>query len=201
MSNYNLNIKSEDRPAEKAGAWITLKRLMTLVGQERRNMYIAMIFIFINSGLILTAPYLIGQTVDRFIVTHQYGGVIRNSIILFAVFCVAMGSGYAQAQLMGRVGQRMLYNLRNNIFRKLQELPIDFFNQNKAGDLISRLNNDTDKINQFFSQSLVQFMASLFAMTGAVVFLISINWKLALAALMPLPLVVSTHTYPCLSCG
>ena len=185
MSNYNLNIKSEDRSAEKTGAWTTLKRLMTLVGQERRNMYIAMIFIFINSGLILTAPYLIGQTVDRFIVTHQYGGVIRNSLILFAIFCVAMGSGYAQAQLMGKVGQRMLFNLRNNIFRKLQELPIDFFNQNKAGDLISRLNNDTDKINQFFSQSLVQFMASLFAMTGAVVFLISINWKLALAALMP----------------
>ena len=185
MSNYNLNIKSEDRSAEKAGAWTTLKRLMTLVGQERRNMYIAMIFIFINSGLILTAPYLIGQTVDRFIVTHQYGGVIRNSIILFVIFCVAMGSGYAQAQLMGKVGQRMLFNLRNNIFRKLQELPIDFFNQNKAGDLISRLNNDTDKINQFFSQSLVQFMASLFAMTGAVIFLISINWKLALASLIP----------------
>ena len=185
MSNYNLNIKAEDRSAEKAGAWITLKRLMTLVGQERRNMYIAMIFIFINSGLILTAPFLIGQTVDRFIVTHQYGGVIRNSIILFVIFCVAMGSGYAQAQLMGRVGQRMLFNLRNNIFQKLQELPIDFFNQNKAGDLISRLNNDTDKINQFFSQSLVQFMASLFAMTGAVVFLVSINWKLALAALLP----------------
>ncbi len=185
MSNYNLNIKLEDRSAEKAGAWTTLKRLMTLVGQERRNMYIAMIFIFINSGLILTAPYLIGQTVDRFIVTHQYGGVIRNSILLFVIFCVAMGSGYAQAQLMGKVGQRMLFNLRNNIFRKLQELPIDFFNQNKAGDLISRLNNDTDKINQFFSQSLVQFMASLFAMTGAVIFLISINWKLALASLIP----------------
>ena len=185
MNNYNLNIKAEDRSAKKAGAWITLKRLMTLVGQERRNMYIAMIFIFINSGLILTAPYLIGQTVDQFIVTHQYGGVIRNSIILFVIFCVAMGSGYAQAQLMGRVGQRMLYNLRNNIFQKLQELPIDFFNQNKAGDLISRLNNDTDKINQFFSQSLVQFMASLFAMTGAVVFLVSINWQLALASLLP----------------
>ena len=82
MSNYNLNIKSEDRSAEKTGAWITLKRLMTLVGQERRNLYIAMIFILINSGLILTAPYLIGQTVDRFIVTHQYEGVIRNSILL-----------------------------------------------------------------------------------------------------------------------
>ena len=76
---------------------------------------------------------------------------------------------------MGRVGQRMLFNLRNSVFNKLQDLPIDFFNQNKAGDLISRVNNDTDKINQFFSQSLVQFLSSIFTMIGAGIFLLSIN--------------------------
>ena len=59
---------------------------------------------------------------------------------------------------MGGVGQRMLFTLRNSIFNKLQLLPVGFFNQNKAGDLISRVNNDTDKINQFFSQSLMQFI-------------------------------------------
>jgi ATP-binding cassette subfamily B protein len=111
--------------------------------------------------------------------------VIKYSIILFCVYLVAMVSGYTQTQLMGRVGQRMLYNLRNAVFNKLQELPIDFFNQNKAGDLISRVNNDTDKINQFFSQSLVQFISSLFTMVGAGVFLLSINLKLGLAALLP----------------
>ena len=148
------------------------------MGKERHNLYIAMIFIFINSGLNLVAPYLMGHAVDTFMVTKHYEGVIHYSIILFCVFVVALVSGYTQTQLMGRVGQRMLFNLRNTVFNKLQDLPIDFFNQNKAGDLISRVNNDTDKINQFFSQSLVQFMSSMFTMLGACIFLLSINVKL-----------------------
>ena len=61
----------------------------------------------------------------------------------------------------------MLFTLRNALFTKLQELPLAFFNQNKAGDLISRINNDTDKLNQFFSQALVQLAGNLFLMTGA----------------------------------
>lgn len=181
--NYNLNNKKDESSADKAGGF--LKRLMSLVGQERRNLYIAIFFILINSGLNLVAPYLMGHAVDKFVVTHEYDGLIKYSIILFGVFCLALVSGYTQAQLMGRVGQRMMYNLRNTIFSKLQELPIDFFTQNKAGDLISRVNNDTDKINQFFSQSLVQFMSSIFTMLGAVIFLLTINVKLALAALAP----------------
>ncbi|NDP21809.1 MAG: ABC transporter ATP-binding protein [Paludibacter sp.] len=183
--SYNLNIKKGITSNEKVSTATTLKRLMTLMGNERNNLYIAMVFIFINSGLNLIGPYLIGHAVDNYVVTKQYEGVIKYSIILFGVFCLAMVSGYAQAQLMGQVGQRMLFNLRNTVFTKLQELPIDFFNQNKAGDLISRVNNDTDKINQFFSQSLVQFMSSIFTMLGAGIFLISINPKLALAALAP----------------
>ena len=183
--NYNLNIKKGQQPIGKISTATTLKRLMTLMGEERRNLFIAMIFIFINAGLNLVAPYLMGHAIDKFIVTKHYEGVIRYSIILFGVFSLALVSGYLQTQLMGRVGQRMLFNLRNTVFNKLQDLPIDFFNQNKAGDLISRVNNDTDKINQFFSQSLVQFMSSIFTMLGAGIFLLSINLKLGLAALTP----------------
>ena len=170
---------------EKVGFKVMWQRFMSLVGNERRNLYIAVLFIFINSGLNLIAPYLMGQAVDKFVVTHQYEGLIRYSLILLGVFVFALGSGYTQAQLMGRVGQRMMYNLRNSIFGKLQELPIDYFNRNQAGDLISRVNNDTDKINQFFSQSLVQFMSSIFTMFGAGIFLLSIDTELALAALAP----------------
>jgi ATP-binding cassette subfamily B protein len=79
----------------------------------------------------------------------------------------------------------MLFGLRNSVFNKLQELPVDFFNQNKAGDLISRINNDTDKVNQFFSQSLMQFIGSLITMTGAGIILLVINLPLGLAALSP----------------
>jgi len=83
------------------------------------------------------------------------------------------------------VGIRMLFSLRNAVFTKLQVLPVDFFNQNKAGDLISRINNDTDKLNQFFSQSLMQFISSIFTMLGAGIFLLSINPELGAAALLP----------------
>jgi len=183
--NYNLNLKKGLPTNENVSTATTIRRLMALVGQERKNLYIAMVFILINSGLNLIGPYLMGHAVDTFVVTKQYDGVIKYSIILFCVFVVALISGYTQMQLMGRVGQRMLFNLRNTVFNKLQDLPIDFFNQNKAGDLISRVNNDTDKINQFFSQSLVQFMSSIFSMTGAGIFLLSINLKLGLAALAP----------------
>ena len=184
--SYNLNArKGNNQPTEKVSAAKTVTRLMSLVGQERKNLYIAMVFIFINAGLSLVGPYLLGHAVDNFVVTKHYDGVIRYSAILLSVYAMALVSGYTQAQLMGRVGQRMLFNLRNTVFNKLQELPIDFFSQNKAGDLISRVNNDTDKINQFFSQSLVQFMSSVFSMIGSGIFLISINPKLAIAALIP----------------
>ena len=183
--NYNLNLKKGHQFNEKVSTTTTLKRLMSLMGEERKNLFIAMIFIFLNAGLNLVAPFLMGHAVDNFVVTKHYEGVIRYSIILFGVFCFALVSGYTQTQLMGRVGQRMLFNLRNTIFNKLQDLPIDFFNQNKAGDLISRVNSDTDKINMFFSQSLVQFMSSIFTMLGAGIFLLSINMKLGLAALVP----------------
>jgi len=183
--SYNLNIKKGIQSTEKISTTSTVKRLLALMGKERNNLYIAMFFILVNSGLNLVAPYLMGHAVDTYIVTKHYEGVIQYSIILFGVFLLALVSGYTQTQLMGRVGQRMLFNLRNMVFSKLQDLPIDFFNQNKAGDLISRVNNDTDKINQFFSQSLVQFMSSIFTMIGAGIFLLSINVKLGLAALIP----------------
>ena len=92
---------------------------------------------------------------------------------------------YVQTQTMGSVGRRVLFALRNTLFTKLQHLPLDFFNQNKAGDLISRINNDTDKLNQFFAQSLVQLAANLFMMAGAAIFLVALNVRLGLAALGP----------------
>jgi len=104
---------------------------------------------------------------------------------LLVMYLIALFTSYFQTKLMGGVGQRMLFTLRNAIFNKLQELPVAFFNANKAGDLISRVNNDTDKLNSFFSQSLMQFVGSIVTMVGAGIFLLIINIKLGAAALIP----------------
>ncbi|HKK43684.1 MAG TPA: ABC transporter ATP-binding protein [Bacteroidales bacterium] len=182
--NYNLN-----QIAEKAGKKVSglgsLKKLITIIGGEGRNVAVAFSAIFLNAGLNLLGPYLVGYTIDTYVQTKHYHGVLVFSGILIGLYIIAFIVNYAQMRLMGGIGQRMLYSLRNSVFNKLQELPVDFFNQNKAGDLISRINNDTDKVNQFFSQSLMQFIGSLITMTGAGIIMLVINLPLGLAALGP----------------
>ena len=182
--NYNLN-QISGKTAQKVSNLASLRKLINIIGEERRNLIIAFAAIFLNAGLSLLGPYLIGYTIDTYIQTKQYHGVLVFSGILLALYSIAFVVNYAQMRMMGGIGQRMLYSLRNAVFNKLQELPVDFFNQNKAGDLISRINNDTDKVNQFFSQSLMQFIGSIFTMTGAGIILLCINLPLGLAALSP----------------
>jgi ATP-binding cassette subfamily B protein len=163
----------------------SLKKLIDLIREEKRTIFWAVIIIFINALLNLTGPYIIGYTIDTYIQSKQYHGVLLFSGILLGIYIIAFFTNYLQMIMMGGVGQRMLYSLRNAVFTKLQELPVDFFNQNKAGDLISRINNDTDKLNLFFSQSLMNFIGSIFTMIGAGIFLLSINFELGAAALIP----------------
>ncbi|MDP3644051.1 MAG: ABC transporter ATP-binding protein [Bacteroidota bacterium] len=182
--NYNLNDITGAKEQKKSTI-SALKRLLGLIQEEKRTIILAMIIIFINSGLSLIGPFLIGHTIDSYIQSKQYHGVIIFSSILLGIYLTAFITNYLQIKIMGGVGQRMLFSLRNAVFNKLQELPVDFFNQNKAGDLISRINNDTDKLNLFFSQSLMNFIGSIFTMVGAGIFLLSINPELGSAALLP----------------
>jgi ATP-binding cassette subfamily B protein len=181
--NYNLNDISEQQP--KTSTMGALKKLLNLITEERRNMLGALLAIFINSGLNLLAPFIVGHVIDTYVVHKDFHGVMVWAGILLAMYLVAFVASYLQTRMMGGVGQRMLFKLRNTVFNKLQELPVGFFNQNKAGDLISRVNNDTDKINQFFSQSLMQFIGTITTMVGAGIFLLIINFKLGVATLLP----------------
>jgi len=181
--NYNLNKLTENQ--QKASTYAALKSLLKLIAHERKNLWLAFAAIITNSTLNLLGPFLIGYTIDTYIRHKQYHGVLVFSGILLAIYSVALFTSYFQTKLMGSVGQRMLFTLRNAIFNKLQSLPVAFFNANKAGDLISRVNNDTDKLNTFFSQSLMQFIGSIATMLGAGIFLLAINIKLGAAALIP----------------
>ena len=182
--SYNLNIKYPE-VGQRTKTFTALKKLFQILADEKSSLTVALAIILIHSVLTLIAPYIIGHTVDNYVQTKQYRGVLIFSGILLAIYLLALLTSYLQTKLMGSVGQRILYKLRNSIFNKLQELPIAFFNENKAGDLISRINNDTEKLQQFFAQSLMQFIGSLFIMTGAGIFLVSIDLPLGSAALLP----------------
>jgi ATP-binding cassette, subfamily B, bacterial len=181
--NYNLNDITAQQ--QKASTLSILGKLLLLIKDERQNLLLALTAILINSGLNLLNPFIVGYTIDKYIVHKNYHGVLMNAGLLVCMAVIAFGASYTQTRMMGGVGQRMLFKLRNAVFTKLQELPVAFFNQNKAGDLISRINNDTDKINLFFSQSLMQFIGTIATMVGAGIFLLAINFRLGLVTLLP----------------
>jgi ATP-binding cassette, subfamily B, bacterial len=182
--NYNL-LKPTEQDTQKASSFSALKKIWELIRHERQTLTLAVLAIAVNAAISLTGPYLIGHAIDTYIPAKQYHGLLLFAVVLICLYLGAFVANYLQMRLMGGIGQRMLYSLRNAVFVKLQELPVDFFNQNKAGDLISRINNDTDKVNQFFSQSLMQFIGNLVSMIGAGIFLLCINLPLGLAALSP----------------
>ena len=177
--DYNLNKE------HKTSTTAALKKMLQFMKEEKRNLIIAFVVMALNSGIAMLTPYLIGYTIDHYIQTKLYRGLMTFTGILLVLYIISAATDYLQTKIMGSIGQRMLYSLRNAVFNKIQSLPVAFFNQNKAGDLISRINNDTDKVNQFFSQSLLQFVDSIFMMTGAAIFLLAIHLELGAAALIP----------------
>jgi ATP-binding cassette, subfamily B, bacterial len=183
MNQYRLS--TSDPSARSAPVVVALRRLAPVMADQKPRIVAAFIATLVASGASLIGPYLIGRTVDVHIRSGDFAGVLRSAALLLMAYLAGLVATYVQTQQMGVVGRQVLFNLRNAIFTKLQELPLDFFNQNKAGDLISRINNDTDKLNVFLAQALVQLAANLFLMTGAAIFLLSLNLRLGLAALAP----------------
>jgi ATP-binding cassette, subfamily B, bacterial len=162
-----------------------IKRFAPLIRPERGNIAIAMAAMLVSSCATLVGPIIIGRAVDTYVRLKDGHGLLLASILLLAVYAMGIIASYAQIRTMGGVGRRVLFSVRNELFRKLLDLPLAFFTENKTGDLISRVNNDTDKLNQFVAQALMQFVSSLFLMTGVAVFVLSLNFRLGIAALLP----------------
>ncbi|HEY0907916.1 MAG TPA: ABC transporter ATP-binding protein [Candidatus Paceibacterota bacterium] len=180
--NYSLSKDQEDKKVPLKAAFL---KMAPMLSDEKAKLVVSFIMVLLNSGLALVGPLMVGYTIDTAIANGDYGAVLVNSAILLGIYLAAYATSYIQMKTMGGVAQRMLFKLRNEVFGKLQSLPLAFFNQNKAGDLISRINSDTEKLNMFFSQGLMRFVGNIVLTVGAGVFILFINWKLALAALIP----------------
>ena len=172
-------------PGGKRSLRAGIKRFAPLIVPERAPLAVAVAAMLVSSGATLVGPVIIGRAIDTYVRLKDSHGLLLSSVLLLAVYLVGVLASYTQIRTMGGVGRRVLFSLRNELFGKLQDLPLAFFTENKAGDLISRVNNDTDKLNQFVAQALMQFVGSLFLMTGVAVFVLSLNFRLGIAALLP----------------
>ncbi len=159
------------------------REFFVFIKEDTSKLVFAFVLIVVNSIAGVATPYLVALGIDKYISKGDIVGLQGLMLGLIALYILTVVVGYLQGMMVGKISQRTLFRLREALFEKLQDLPIAFFNQNKAGDLMSRLNNDTDKLNQFLSESISRFIGTFFSILGIAVFAFFINFKMALVML------------------
>jgi len=169
-----------------------------------------LLLVVVSSLSRLAGPYLIGMAIDRYIspaadATHALpllpaaldprAGLAMLMLLLLFTYLLNWAATAGQFYMMVLVGQRLLYHLRAQIFDRLQALSLSFFDRNEAGDLMSRLTNDTEVINAVLSGGVVQFASSLLMVVGIGAAMLLINWQLGLATLTTVPLMLVTTAF------
>ncbi len=148
--------------------------------------------VVVVAGALATAagPYLIGRAIDQAISLSDRGALARIMMMLLGAYVVGLGANVLQFRLIGRIGQVVLARFRSQIFASIQLLDKRFFDRHDAGDLMSRLVNDVEVLNTLFSQGIAQTLGSVVGLVGIVVAMLVLEWRLALASFLVIPLML-----------
>jgi ATP-binding cassette subfamily B multidrug efflux pump len=144
--------------------------------------------VLVYTLLDLSGPYLMGVAIDRFISNHDPIGLARIAGLMLVVYLLDSAFQALGDYLMARVSQRSLQQVRQDLFIHLQKLSLAFYDRNPAGELMSRLTNDIDAINQAVSQNATSLAAGLLTLVGILVTMFVLNHWLALASILVVPL-------------
>ncbi|UCC65821.1 MAG: ABC transporter ATP-binding protein [Anaerolineae bacterium] len=168
----------------------TLGRMAGYLKPFWRQLLAVLILIVVGTLAQLAGPYLIGLAVDRFIAGGDRAGLARTMLLLLGAYALSWATGSGQFYLMTVVAQSLLHRLRSEVFDQLQRLPLSFYDYNEAGDLMSRLTNDTDVIGRVMNMGLMRLVGSLLTLVGIVLAMLRLNVRLALASYTILPVMV-----------
>ena len=165
-----------------------LTGLLRYLGPFRVGLVIVLVCVIIYTLLGLAGPYLMGVAIDRFIAAKQAAGLGPLALLMLALYILNNLFQAIAAWLMSNISQRALKHMRRDLFEHLQTLPQSFFDSNTAGELMSRLTNDIDAINQAVSQNVTSLIASVLSMAGIVIAMFVLDRWLALASLLVVPI-------------
>lgn len=177
--NYKLNNNKE----EKSSFLKTIKSFNMFITGEKKAMFFALLAVLVSSGASILGPKIQGEALDDLIAKRSLESLLGFVLLMAGVYIVGAIASYLQILITGKLGQRVLFKLRDEVFKKLQALPLSFFNANRGGDLISRINNDTDKVNSFLSEYLIRLVGSVFVLVGIAISMLLLNLDLALVTL------------------
>lgn len=181
------------------------RRLVRYMKPYKWQVFLALALTLAFVPLEAISPYLFKVGIDKYIVpvtvrsiafaAGMHGLGIITLIYLFALV-LSFAIQYVQVRVMQDVGQKTMYDMRKEIFGRLQDLPMSYYDRSPVGRLVTRVTTDVDALNDLFASGVVAMVNDAFLLAGFVVILLWMNWKLALASLSVLPLIfISTWLF------
>ena len=167
-----------------------MRRLLTYLWPYRRTVAVALVAIIGHSALQLAQPYLTKLAIDSYIATGDLAGLNQIALVFLFVLLGAFILEYVRTYTLQMTGQRIMFDLRMQVYGHLQKLDVRFFDRNPVGRLMTRVTTDVDVLNELFASGVVAIFGDVFMLIGIMAVLLSMDWRLALVAFSVLPLIV-----------
>jgi ATP-binding cassette subfamily B multidrug efflux pump len=193
MRSIQSLARTPQERAENRGA--TARRLLGELRPYSRSLLLVFALVVVGALSQAGGPWLIGRAIDRYILGDDPARLFRTMALLFGVYVAGTLATRGQIRQVGSVGQRVLASMRERIFERLQRLPLRYFDRHPVGDLMSRVTNDVDTLNQLLSQGITQLLGSLFSLIGIVVAMLILDWRLALVSFAIIPVMLLTNVF------
>ena len=180
----------EEKHIRKLADRALIKRLLRYLLKYKRRFIITVVAVVVVSLTGLLPPYLLQVAIDNYIKNGDLAGLTVISIILIGVYLVNWVSDYQRTYHMSWMGQNMVNELRKQLFSHLQELSFSFYDRSEAGEIISRVTNDTDTLSQIFVQGVITLISDVLTLIGIVAIMLWLSVHLSLAAFSVMPALV-----------
>ncbi len=182
-------VVSEEQASKQTS---TVGRFLQYLKPYRKEIPIAIGLVLIGAITQAIGPFFLGWSIDNLIAKGNLQGLLLLLGLLALNYGVGILAIRGQIIRVGWIMQRLLAQLRQDIFIKIQSLPLSFFDRSEAGDLMSRLLNDVNTVNQAFGLTIAQMLGNTFSLIGIVIAMLSINLKLGLLSNLVVPLMIFT---------
>jgi ATP-binding cassette subfamily B protein len=166
-----------------------MRRLLVYLRPYWRQVLVAFLAILVGAGAALAQPYLMKVAVDDYIAEGRLDGLGRLAALYFAILVASFAAEYLQTWTMQLTGQRIMFDLRMQIYGHLQRLDVRYYDRNPVGRLMTRVTSDVDALNDLFTSGVVTIFGDVFTLVGIMVVMLWMDWRLALVAFSVLPLI------------
>jgi ATP-binding cassette subfamily B protein len=185
----------EEEAIEKTYDWSITKRLLGYLKPYWTLAAIALALTLLTNILANMQPWFTKHAVDDFITPKQTDGIWFFAFAFFCLFLFRFVFSYIQEILLNIVGQRVMFDLRTQIYTKLQQQEVAYYDKNPVGRIITRITSDVDALNELFTSGVIDVLGDLVSIFTIIVMMFLLDWKLALVSLVTVPLLFTATNW------